>query len=192
MTCTTSEWSLLNESVFSLLWSYGEILAFHTVNQQSIDVREVDPNFVVATLTLFLETQRAAGDGKGACGLAIWVQISVVSGNRIRQPIHRCTSRSPQRCGASVALVSSVFDDSFFNNANGSRITARLAASCSTIKFLQTMSTCSCNITVRTACSSFFPKPRFLTKWLVCSDIMVEKDLPFGGSLRNHTREMTA
>ena len=52
--------------LFSLLWSYGEILAFRTVNQPSIDVREVDPNFVLATLILFVETQRAVGDGKGS------------------------------------------------------------------------------------------------------------------------------
>ena len=60
------------------------------------------------------------------------------------------------------------------------------------LKSPATMSTCSCNITVRTVSISFFPIPRFLTKWLVCSDIMVEKDLPLGGSLRNDAREMTA
>ena len=60
------------------------------------------------------------------------------------------------------------------------------------LKSPATMSTCSCNITVRTVSSRFFPIPRFLTKWLVCSDIMVEKDLPLRGSLRNEAREMTA
>ena len=29
-------------------------------------MKEMDPNFVVATLILFLETQRAEGDGEGA------------------------------------------------------------------------------------------------------------------------------
>ena len=74
--------------LFSLLWSYGEILAFRTVNQPSIDVREVDPNFVVATLILLLETQRAVGDGKGARGLAILCQNPVVSRTRTCQTIH--------------------------------------------------------------------------------------------------------
>ena len=75
--------------LFSLLWSYGEILSFRTVNQPSIDVREVDPNFVVATLILLLETQRAVGDGKGACGLAILCQKPQwVSRTRTCQTIH--------------------------------------------------------------------------------------------------------
>ena len=74
--------------LFSLLWSYGEILAFRTVNQPSSDVREVDPNFVVATLILFLETQRAVGDGKGARELAILFQNQVVSRTHTRQTIH--------------------------------------------------------------------------------------------------------
>ena len=59
------------------MWSYGEIIFFkfyfsrsvipcRTVNQPSIHVKEMDPNFVVTTLILFLETQRAVRDGEGA------------------------------------------------------------------------------------------------------------------------------
>ena len=154
--------------LFSLLWSYGEILAFRfnfrdlssrcrTVNQPSIDVREVDPNFVVATVILFLETQRAVGDGKGACGLAILCQNQVVFRTRTRPTIHLARLLVTTTVWGRVAQVSPY----------GSRITARLA-------------------------SSFFPKQRFLTKWLMCSDIMVKKDLPLRGSLRNDAREMTA
>ena len=50
--------------LFSLLWSYP------------------------ATVILFLETQRAVGDGKGACGLAILFQNQVVSRTRTRPTIH--------------------------------------------------------------------------------------------------------
>ena len=46
------------------------------------------------------------------------------------------------------------------------------------LKSPATMSTCSCNITARTASSNFFPIPRFLAKWLLmCSDFMVKKKI---------------
>ena len=32
----------------------------------SVDVEEVDPNFMMAPLTPFLDTQRAVGDGEGS------------------------------------------------------------------------------------------------------------------------------
>ena len=61
------------------------------------------------------------------------------------------------------------------------------------LKSPATTSPCSCNTTVRTARSNFFPIPRFLAKWLLmCSDTIVKKDLPLRGSLRNEAWEMTA
>ena len=82
--------------LFSLLWSYGEILAFRTVNQPSIDVREVDPNFVVATLILLLETQRS-GMVKAHADLPFCVRTQW-----FQEPAHvrPFTSWPPQRCRA--------------------------------------------------------------------------------------------
>ena len=160
MTCTTSEWSLLNEcAFFSLLWSYGEILAFRTVNQPSIDVREVDPNFVVATLILLLETQRAVGDGKGACALAIL--CSEPSGFKNphmsdHSPPGRHNGVGPGGTGKSVLTNAS----SKMPMGRGSLPDWRRDAA--PLKSPATMSTCSCNSTVRTVSVNFFPIPRFL------------------------------
>ena len=58
-----------------MLWSYGEFLLSdigrrcftgNAIDQSGVDVEEVDPNFMTATLILFLETQRAVGDGEGS------------------------------------------------------------------------------------------------------------------------------
>ena len=38
----------------------------YAIDQSRVDVEEVDPNFMMATLILFLETQRAVWDGEGS------------------------------------------------------------------------------------------------------------------------------
>ena len=160
MTCTTSEWSLLNESTF--FPCCGRMAKFlpsgliFEICHPGV-ARSTNRAVPVATVILFLETQRAVGDGKGACGLAILCQNQVVFRTRTRPTIHLARFLVTTTVWGRVAQVSPY----------GSRITARLA-------------------------SSFFPKRRFLTKWLMCSDIMVKKDLPLRGSLRNEAREMTA
>ena len=50
--------------------------------------RSTNRAVTVATVILFLETQRAVGDGKGAYGLAILCQNPVVSRTRTCQTIH--------------------------------------------------------------------------------------------------------
>ena len=54
-------------------------------------MRKMHPYFVMAALTFFSQPKRAIRDGEGrlhAPVLAIQVQSTVVSGSRIRQPIH--------------------------------------------------------------------------------------------------------
>ena len=40
------------------------VITGHAIDQSGVDVAEVDPNFTMATLILFLETQRAVGDSE--------------------------------------------------------------------------------------------------------------------------------
>ena len=72
------DWSRTNESAsfpccvvvrrVPLPRDWSTILVFprYAVDKSRIDVEEVDPNFVMATLICFPETQRAARDGEGS------------------------------------------------------------------------------------------------------------------------------
>ena len=61
------------------------------------------------------------------------------------------------------------------------------------VKSPATKSTCCWCITERTVSSKFFASPRFLARALLMwSDVVVKKDVPFLGILRNEAREMTA
>ena len=72
----------------SLLCSHGEFLFLEigrrclssrdTLDQSCVDLGEVDPNSMMATLILFLETQRAARDGEGS----MIADLPVVFGTR--------------------------------------------------------------------------------------------------------------
>ena len=85
----------------------------YAIDQSSIDVEEVDPNFMMATLIFFLETQRVLGDGEGT----MIADLPVGFGTR-RFYLLAPTVR---------------IDERLFNTADESRFTARLAAPCCTI-----------------------------------------------------------
>ena len=103
-------------------------------------------------------------------------------------PFTRYSSRSPQRCGARWHRYARI-GERFFNNADGSRVTAGCAVPSSAVE----VPTCSCNISVRIVCSIFSPNTAFLVVILLMkNDIMVKNDLPLRGNLRNDVREMTA
>ena len=42
------------------------VITGYLIDQSGVDVDEVDPNFMMATLILFLEAQRAVSDGEGS------------------------------------------------------------------------------------------------------------------------------
>ena len=125
MTYTISrEWLRVTGSAFFLCCGHtvsssssrlvNDIFPGYAIDQSYVDVEEVDPNFVMATLILFLETQRAVRDGEGrlhAHGLAIRFRNLAVSRIHTLQTIHlarkifvylKCyhdSSRTPQHSG---------------------------------------------------------------------------------------------
>ena len=79
MTCITSEWSLFFltrppsfpavvvwRHVFLQIKSSRSVIPCRTVDQTSIDVKEVDPNFVMAALICVSDAQHVKGDSKSA------------------------------------------------------------------------------------------------------------------------------
>ena len=41
------------------------VITGYAIGQSGVDVEEVDPNFMMAALIVFLETQRVVGNGEG-------------------------------------------------------------------------------------------------------------------------------
>ena len=74
----------------------------HTINQPSINVEEVVPNFVMATLICFLDAQHAERDCEGS----VRADLPFILGTRRFQeptrirPFTWHASWSPQKCGA--------------------------------------------------------------------------------------------
>ena len=107
----------------------------YAIDQSRIELEEVDPNFVVATLICFLETQHAVRDSYGS----MHTDLPFIFGTqRFEESTHIRpftwhASWSPQQCGAGWKRQARI-DESFFNTADGPRVPARLAAPCGTIE----------------------------------------------------------
>ena len=126
-------------------------------------MKELNPNFVMAALICVPDAQHVERKSKSAVHAALpfslrtrWFQETAhVS------PCTRYSSRSPQWCGARWHRYARI-GERFFNNADGSRITAGCAVPSSAVEVACTMSKCSCNISVRIVCSNVFPNTAFL------------------------------
>ena len=199
MTDSASEWSLsVGLPIFfavavwrsSFFWVQSSLLIVLRCAfvGPGVDVREMHPNFVMATLVLVSQPQRAIRNGVGSIhpNLPFSFRFWWLQETAHVLPVST-TVWVPGGTGRFVlAKASSIMLVSWRSLPHGRRHAAPL-------KSPATVSTCSCSITVRTVSNNFFPIPRFLTNWLLmCNDIVVKNDLPLRGNLRNDAREMTA
>ena len=154
-------------------------------------MREMHPHLVVATLILFLETQRAVRDGERTVHpylpliLGLWrLDKSTHIGPFTRHSTRSHNGVGPGGTGRIVlAKASSIMLVS-------RRSLPHERCQAAPLKSPATISTCSSGITGRTVSNNFFPMPRFLANLLLmCNDIMLKKDLPLRGCRRNDCTE---
>ena len=113
------------------------VITGHTIDQSRVDMK-VDPNFMMATLILFLETQRAPGEGEGSM-IAKLPVVFELGGSK--NPLAHLQARTMEK-GAQWQWQVRI-DERLFNTAGEPRIAARLTAPCSTVlKSPATKSTC--------------------------------------------------